>query len=97
MSVTAARAANQQTIDTSGGTCYIPSATLGPATGIVIACQSTSSYSLLVNVAPLHSASEFFEIEPGQAQAFRAPPAGLGTVTIKGLSGSALAGWAIFR
>lgn len=95
MAVTAARAANQQTIDSTGGACFNPT-TQGRAAGIVIACHSTSSNSILVNVAGLHASGEFFEIEPGQGQAFRVGDTQLGAVTVKGAGGNALIGWAIF-
>jgi hypothetical protein len=96
--VTAARAANQQTIDSTGGVCFDPSPSdQGPALKIVIACHSSSSNSVLVNIEIMHGANEFFEIEPGQAQGFQLSAAsGYGAVTVKGSGGDAVIGWAVF-
>lgn len=100
MPVTAKKAANNQTIDSTGGVCFDPDpAKQGRVTSIWIRCRSNSANSLLVNVAGLHDSTEFDELEPGERLPFTNESGGIGKVTLKALdnTNNATASWSVAK
>jgi hypothetical protein len=90
-----ATAGYNQTISSSGTYIFDSSTDGGKCTKIMVACNPSSSVTLLVNISGLHSLNEYFPIYPGGSQIFQLNYNGITRVFAKGDSGTATADWGV--
>lgn len=83
-----------QTVSSSGEVIFDGSVVA--CTGLQIGCQSTSAVDVEINIPSLHG-STYCPLYKGASQEFVDEENGIGTVTVRGVSGTGTIDWGVTR
>lgn len=96
-----ANAASAQSVTTTEGSLYDSASDIAGASAVLVKCDAASAVPVLVTVAGLHDADEYYRLDPGESVVFERrawTPSSRGritTVRAKTASGTATVSWAV--